>query len=179
MTYTISQLQSEELLLEHAKSSYNITLLGKYEWVLILIFILIGVGTLLFAPEHRTYAIVPLAIGIIESIKYPKRVERWVAKKKTEKKFNKEILFELVEQTLSIAYEGVTKQHRYQDMRSCWISDTGILFKVSFEEYYYISFRSLSSNVAPTEIIAFLKGKFLSSKIVVKYKTLIEELHAN
>jgi hypothetical protein len=89
MTYTISQLQSEELLLEHAKSSYNITLLGKYEWVLILVFILIGVGTLLFAPEHRTYAIVPLAIGIIELIKYPKRLERWVAKKKTEKNLTK------------------------------------------------------------------------------------------
>lgn len=170
MSYRIKQIQSTELLTEHAQSSYNITVVGKYEWVLILIFLLIGIGTLIFASESRIYAIVPLAIGIVELVKYPKRIERWVEKKKTEKKFNKEIQFELGEDSLSISYDEFKKQHRYEDMRECLISDTGFLFKISYEEYYYISFSSLSSDLSPTEVITFLTGKFQSSKITIKYR---------
>ena len=58
----------------------------------------------------------------------------------------------------SISYEKIQKYHFYSDMRECFISPMGILFKISHREYYYISFGSIQAS--KEEVIAFLKLNF-------------------
>lgn len=163
----VSQKQDRELLTEHAKSSYGLTWIGKYEWLMAVLFIIIGVLILLFTESIKASGYVFLVIGVLELIKYPKRINRWVDKKAKEKIFEKEIKFCIQDTSLKISIDNTDKEVSFSQMRNCMISNTGLLFKVSYTEYYYISFTSITSK-SPNEITEFLMARFDKKRITNK-----------
>lgn len=166
-TIEITQKQNRELLTEHAKSSYGLTWIGKYEWLMAILFLIIGILILLFTESIKASGYVFLVIGILELTKYPKRINRWVDKKAKEKIFEKEVKFIFQDKSLKISFDNTDKEISYSQMRKCMISDTGLLFKVSFTEYYYISFNSVESK-SPNEMTEYLKARFDKTRITIK-----------
>ena len=168
MKVKIIQKYDKSLLEEHAKSSFNFGALGKNELYVAIFFFLIGVAISLLLDDNRLVGIPFIAIGLLEIIKYPTREKRWVKKKEKEKLFNKDIEFEVLNDTLKINFAKETKIHQFDSMRQCLISETGILFKISWSEYYYISFKSLESELTKLDLIKHLKSQFKDGKIKEK-----------
>jgi|GEM_PF-3078442 len=166
MEIEVIQKQDRELLIEHSKSSYNFTWLGRNEWLMAIIFLIIGCVTVYLFEITGGYIFI--IIGIIELIKFPKRNERWANKKIKEKIFDKVITFKIQDKELMISYDDTNLTHSYNDMRQCLISNTGVLFKITFSEYYYISFKSIELKISKTELIPFLKSRFEKGKINIK-----------
>ncbi len=164
----IIQKQDRVLLEEHAKSSFNFGTLGKNELYVAIIFFLIGITISLLSDNNRLVGIPFITIGLIEIIKYPTREKRWLRKKEKEKLFNKYIEFEVLKESLKITFEKESKIHQFDNIRQCLISETGILFKISWSEYYYVSFKSLESDLMKLDLIQHLKTKFKAEKIKVK-----------
>lgn len=88
--------------------------------------------------------------------------------KEKEKLFNKDLEFEISDDNLSISFEEISKTHQFDRMRQCLISETGILFKISWGEYYYISFKSIDNNQLKLDLIEQLKKKFEKGRIKEK-----------
>jgi hypothetical protein len=130
-------------------------------------FFLIGAIILLF-DDNRLGGIPFIVIGLFEIIKYPTREKRWVKKKEKQGIFDKNLEFKILNDRLNIHWDKEEKSHLFSSMRKCLISDTGILFKVSWTEYYYISFKSLDSNVNEADLIDLLNKGFEKNKIIVK-----------
>jgi hypothetical protein len=170
MDFKFNQVQDRELLKEHAKSSFNFTFIGRFEWLLATIFLTIGLIILIGFESIRISGFIFIAIGILELIKYPNRIDRWVNKKIKEKKFNKKIQYALNDNDLRISFDDINKVYKYQNMRECLISDTGLLFKVSYAEYYYISFRYVDLKYDKMELITFIKSRFDNRKVMIKNK---------
>ena len=168
MKVKIIQKQDKGLLEEHAKSSFNFGTLGKNELYVAIFFFLIGVTISLLLDDNRLVGIPFIAIGLFEIIKYPTRERRWVKKKENEKLFNKDIEFEVLDDTLKINFDKESRTHQFDNMRQCLISETGILFKISWSEYYYISFKSLESDLTKLDLIQHLKSQFKDGKIKEK-----------
>ena len=95
MDFEITQIQNKELLKEHADSSYNFIFIGRFEWLLATIFLIIGLIILAGFESIKISGFIFIGIGILELVKYPSRVDRWVNKKIKEKTFNKEIQYVL------------------------------------------------------------------------------------
>jgi hypothetical protein len=164
MKVKILQKQDKELFEEHAKSSFNFGILGKNELYVAIFFFLIGVTISLLLEDNRLVGIPFIAIGLFEIIKFPTREKRW----EKEKLFNKTIEFEVLDNTLKINFDKESKTHQFNNMRQCLISETGILFKISWSEYYYISFKSLESELTKLDLIKHLKSQFKGGKIKEK-----------
>jgi len=174
MDFVITQKQDRELLKEHAYSSFNFTFIGRFEWLLATIFLIIGLIILMGFESIRIFGFIFIGIGILELVKYPSRVDRWVNKKIKEKSFNKQIQYILNDNDLSISFDDINIVHKYQNMRECLISDSGLLFKISYAEYYYISFSSVDSKYGKMGLITFLKSRFDKRKIKIKNMEYIE-----
>jgi hypothetical protein len=168
MKFKIIQKQSRDLLEEHAKSSFNFGFLGRNELYVAIGVFLVGAIISLLIDENRLIGIPFIAIGILEIVKYPTRENRWVKKKEKEKLFNKDLEFEISDDNLSISFEEISKTHQFDRMRQCLISETGILFKISWGEYYYISFKSIDNNQLKLDLIEQLKKKFEKGRIKEK-----------
>lgn len=168
MKIKIKQKQDRSLLEEHANSSFNFGSLGKNELYVAIAFFLIGIVISLLLDNNRLVGLPFIAIGLFEIIKFPTQEKRWVKKKEKEKIFNKSIDFEILDDTLRIIYDKESKTHRFSKMRKCLICETGILFKISLSEYYYISFKSLESDLKELDLINHLKSKFQEEKIKEK-----------
>ena len=167
MNIEFSQRQSRSLLEEHAKSSFNFGFLGRNELYVAVFVLLVGVVIATFYESNRAIALPFILIGLYEVVKYPTRESRWIKRKEKESIFNKEIGFKIEDDGLTVMYDEESKSHRYQDMRECMVSTTGILFKVTWTEYYYISFSSLGK-FKKEEMITFLEDKFEQGKIKLK-----------
>ena len=170
MNIEIIQKQDKDLLDEHARSSYNFTWISKNEWLMALIFLCLGIGIILFYEPLKIMGYILSGIGILELIKYPNRTNKWVNKKMNENIFNKEIKYLFHDDSLTISYDEINKKIPYNEMRQCLISDTGVLFKITFTEYYYISFKSLIDISTKREIVNFLKSRFKKENIFTKEK---------
>jgi hypothetical protein len=168
MDFEITQKQDKELLKEHANSSYNFTFIGRYEWILATMFLITGFIVLIGFESIKIAGFIFIGIGILELIKFPSRIDRWVNKKVKETIFNKEIRYVLSDNDLKISFDDIIKVHKYQNMRQCLISDTGLLFKISYAEYYYISFRYVDSKYSKMELITFIKSRFDNRMIKIK-----------
>jgi hypothetical protein len=168
MDFEITQIQDKELLEEHANSSYNFTFIGRYEWFFATIILVIGLIILIEFDSIKISGFIFIGIAILEIIKYSTRVDRWVNIKIKEKIFNKEIKYVLSENDLIISFDDVNIYHKYQNIRECLISDTGLLFKISYTEYYYISFRFIESKYSKLELISFIKNRFDKQRIKIK-----------
>jgi len=164
----IHQKHDRALLEEHAHSSFHLTWLGRNEWLVALLCALSGIlMVLLLGEDSRWLGIGLSTLGIIELIRNPSREQRWVKKKLREKIVGKEMAFRLSDDSLTIAYDKEERTHAYAAMRGCWVSSTGVLFKITYAEYYYISFNSLPKGLTPDELIKSL-ATYLGSKLVVK-----------
>ncbi|WP_020535851.1 hypothetical protein [Lewinella cohaerens] len=168
MKFVINQKQSRSLLEEHAKSSFNFTFLGRNEFLLAIIFLIVGTLIYLLNEENKLIGLPMVAIGLFEIIKYPGREKRWVKKKEKETIFNKNMVFEISKDTLKITYDKVSKSHAFSSMRKCLVSETGILFKISLTEYYYISFKGLETKTEEEDILNTLIEAFREEQIIVK-----------
>ncbi|MCX2743784.1 hypothetical protein OO013_07905 [Mangrovivirga sp. M17] len=168
MDITINQKQNRELLTVHAESSYNFTFMGRNEWILASINLIIGVAISIYYYPRWFLGLPFIAIGIFELIKFPNRVNRWVNRKEKEKIFNKDFQFIISDSSLTVSYDDESKVHEFKDMRQCLISDSGILFKISYKEYYYISYSSLGDELKVKDLINNLKTGFDEDKIKVK-----------
>ena len=82
--------------------------------------------------------------------------------------FNKDIEFEISDDSLKITFDEISKTHQFNSMRQCLISETGILFKISWSEYYYISYKSLDDDRLKLNLMEELKKKFEKGKIKEK-----------
>ena len=160
MNISIHQKQNRSLLEEHAKSSYNFGGIGKNELLIAISFLIIGILISIAFRPNWLVGVPGIIIGLIEIVKYPTREKRWVRKKEKESIFNKSLEFRLTKNALTIMYDEESKTHRYDDMRACLISDTGILFKISWVEYYYISFNSFDKETNKQELITHLESEF-------------------
>ena len=69
---------------------------------------------------------------------------------------------------MKITIEKESKIHQFDKIRQCLISETGILFKISWSEYFYISFKSLESDLMKFDLIQHLKTQFKGGKIKLK-----------
>jgi hypothetical protein len=150
MKFKIIQKQSRDLLEEHAKSSFNFGFLGRNELYVAIGVFLVGAIISLLIDENRLIGIPFIAIGILEML------------------FNKDLEFEISDDNLSISFEEISKTHQFDRMRQCLISETGILFKISWGEYYYISFKSIDNNQLKLDLIEQLKKKFEKGRIKEK-----------
>ena len=168
MEIEIIQKQDKKLLTEHAKSSYSFSWIAKNEWMLAILFLLIGLSFYFISDNLRAASYIFIAIGIIEIIKYPKRVERWVKNKTKEKLFNQNIKFKINDDFIAVSCEGINKKVEFKEMRKCLVSNSGIVFKISFTDYYYISFNSVKEVTPKHEFIEFLKTRFDKNKIKIK-----------
>lgn len=168
MKFKIIQKQSRSLLEEHAKSSFNFKSLGRNELYVAIGFLLAGAIILLLIDENRLIGIPFIAIGLLEIVKYPTREKRWVKNKEKEKVFNKDLEFEISDDNLKIFFDEISKTHQFDSMRHCLISETGILFKISWSEYYYISFESIENDQVKLDLIEHLKKKFEKGRIKEK-----------
>jgi hypothetical protein len=168
MKVKIVQKQNKELLEEHAKSSFNFGTLGKNELYVAIFFFITGVSISLVLEYNRLVGIPFIVSGLFEIIKFPTREKRWVKKKEKEKLFNKTIEFEVLDNTLEIKFDKESKSHQFNNMRQCLISETGILFKISWSEYYYISFKSLENELTKLNLIKHLKSQFKGGRIKEK-----------
>jgi hypothetical protein len=168
MKFKIIQKQSRGLLEEHAKSSFNFGSLGRNELYVAIGFFLIGAIISLLFDDNRLVGLPFILIGLFEIIKYPTREKRWVKKKEKEKLFNKDLEFEISDDNLKISFDEESKIHHYESMRQCLISETGILFKISCSEYFYLSFKSLESDLMKLDLIKHLKSQFKNGKIKEK-----------
>jgi hypothetical protein len=145
----------------------------------LLFFFLTGVIILIFFERIRLAGLIGIGIGSFELYKFPHREKRWVAKKETEKKIDTNIFFEINEKGLKVKIDTSEKEdedgfkseitHNFSKMRACFISKTGILFKISFLEYYYISFKTIEKDYSIIAIIDFLKTHFKGKKLNIKY----------
>jgi len=168
MKFKITQKQNSRLLEEHAKSSYNFGFLGRNELYIAIGFFLVGSIISLLIDENRLIGIPFIAIGLLEVMKYPTREKRWVKKKEKEKLFNKELEFEISDDNLKISFDEISKTHQFDIMRQCLISETGILFKISWSEYYYISFKSFDNDQLKLDLIEQIRKKFKKGRIKEK-----------
>lgn len=168
MNVKIIQRQDKELLEEHAKSSFNFGLLGRNKLYVAIAFFLIGITISLVLEDNRSVGIPFAIIGLIEIIKYPGREKRWVKGKEKDKFFNRDLEFEISEDYLKISFDKESKTHHFESMRQCLISETGILFKISWSEYCYISFKSLENDSMNLNLINHLKNQFREGKIKEK-----------
>lgn len=168
MKFKIIQKQSRGLLEEHAKSSFNFGTLGRNELYVAIGFFLTGTIISLLIDENRLIGIPFIAIGLLEIVKYPTREKRWVKKKEKEKLFNKVLEFEISDDSLNISFDEISKTHQFDSMRQCLISETGVLFKISWSEYYYISFKSIDNVQLKLDLIEQLKKKFGRGRIKEK-----------
>ena len=168
MKIKIIQKQDRGLLEEHAKSSFNFGTLGRNELYVAIAFFLVGAIISLLFDKNRLVGIPFTVIGLFEIIKYPTREKRWVKKKEKEKLFNKDIEFEISDDSLKITFDEISKTHQFNSMRQCLISETGILFKISWSEYYYISYKSLDDDRLKLNLMEELKKKFEKGKIKEK-----------
>lgn len=176
MSFRVHQKQTKELLEEHAKSSFNFYFFGKHEWIFAVTFILIGLGFILWSKSNLIFGSIGIGIGVYELLKFPFRISRWVSKKTKEKIFNQKILFEISDSVLKVTIEDddddekteKERSCRYDKMRVCLISKTGILFKISYTQYYYISFKEIEKNYSKMEVIDFIKSQFENSKLKIK-----------
>lgn len=168
MKFKIPQKQDTNLLNEHAKSSFNFGLVGKYELYLAIAFLIIGIIVPFLFDTSILIGLPAILIGLFEILKYPNREKRWVRKKEKEKKFNKNIEFEIFDDRLSISFNDEVKTHPFKKMRECLISETGVVFKISYLEYYYISFKSFDEDNLKSKLISHLKDQFDSKKLKEK-----------
>ena len=168
MKFVINQKQSRSLLEEHAKSSFNFTFLGRNELFVAITFVMVGMFVYLLNEENRLIGLPAMVIGLLEIIKYPNRVKRWVKKKEKEIIFNKDLLFDISKDTLKITYDKLVKTHAFSNMRKCLVSKTGILFKISLAEYYYISFKSLETKTEEEDLLNTLIEGFREEQIIEK-----------
>lgn len=165
MNLKIIQKQDRALLEEHAKSSFNFGYLERNELYVAIIFLLVGITIELLLADKRLVGAPFIIIGLIEIIKYPSRERRWVKRKEKEKLFNKSLEFEVSEDHLRINFDKeMFRIHPFKNMRACLVSETGILFKISWQEYYYISFKSLSNEQMKLDLIKHLRPKFKKGK---------------
>lgn len=186
MIYKIAQKQSRDLLFEHAKSSMNFYWIGRFEWIIAITFVVIGIIILIASKSVNYFGILWISIGCYELLKFPTREKRWVAKKKIEKKFDTEILFEIDETGLKVKIDTSEKDkeeiykyemtHKFSKMRACLISDTGILFKISYLEYYYISFKTIEKKYSVPSVVKFLKTHFNGRKFRLKPYQRLEQI---
>lgn len=168
MNLIIKQKQSRTLLEEHAKSSFNYTMIGRNELLIAIAFLLIGIFISSLNEGNRFVGLPFMAVGMLEIIKYPSRENRWVKKKEKDTIFNKNIEFEITNDSLKIRYDKEEKVHKFRDMRKCLVSETGMLFKVTLMEYYYISFKALGTNKEREALINNLSDGFERGKIKIK-----------
>lgn len=168
MDIKIYQKQSRRLLEEHAKSSFDFGFVGRNELYFAITFFLIGTLMLITLESTRLAGLPFILIGVFEIIKYPTRESRWVRKKEKEQVFNKNIEFQIGTDFLKVTYDQESKTHKYKSMRECLISKTGIVFKITISEYFYISFNSLDDESQKQGLIAHLTEKFENGKIKVK-----------
>jgi len=168
MNITISQKQNRSLLEEHASSSYNFSSLAKYELYIAIGFLVAGIlVSIVLYPKWMT-GLPMMAIGIWEIVRFPTREKRWVNRKMKEPLFDKDLTFQFQTDSLGVSFDEESRTHRYADMRACMISNTGILFKISLPEYYYISFSSLESTAQKQEILSYLRKVFDAKKLQEK-----------
>lgn len=165
MKFEIIQKQNRDLLEEHAKSSINFGFLGRNELYVAIGFFIVGFIISLLFVDNRLVGTPFMVIGLFEIIKYPTREKRWVKKKEKEKLFDKELEFEISDDKLKISFDEISKTHQFDSMRQCLISETGLLFKISWSEYYYISFKSIESDQLKLDLIDHLKKKFEQGRI--------------
>ncbi len=170
MDIRINQKQSRELLQEHAEFSFNYFALGRNELYVAIALLVLGVLISITSEQNRLTGIPFIAIGIFELIKYPSREQRWIKKKEKESKFNKILEFEISKDRLKITIDKKSNSYSFSIMRKCLISEKGILFKVSKFVYYYISFKSMPTDIDKDDLIGLLKNGFESNKIVLKEK---------
>jgi hypothetical protein len=185
MEFEINQRQSRELLDEHIRFSYNFTRIGKYEWMAALIFFIVGLIIFLCIDPIRASGLIFMGIGLFELIKYPGRYKRWVNGKVKERIFNKDFQFIFTEEYFKLSYTDkerkqvdvkgerndkqedidVERAYKYEDIKACLISNSGFVLKISFREYYYISFKSMDKKYDTSQFITFLKSRFDSKKL--------------
>lgn len=169
MTFELSQKQSKSLLEEHAKFSFNFNFWIRNEWIFAVVFLFIGLAFLIFENSIRSTGYLSVFIGILELIKFSKRSNKWVSRKVKESNFDKEITFKIDEKGLNIIIiDEKEEKHLFDKMRACHISETGILFKISYTEYYYISFRTIEKEYLVKEVVDFLQTHFDSDKLKLK-----------
>jgi len=165
MDIEIVQSQDTKLLTEHAESSFNFTFMIKNEWILASIYLIIGLIIFISTESlNKITGIIGIVIGCWELYKYPRRIKKWVSRKEKEKIFNKEIIFGINQFGLKVKIDDDEKSYKFSEMRACHISETGILFKISYPEYYYISFKSVKLNDSKEKLIDFLKANFEPKK---------------
>ena len=172
MEFTIIQKQTSAILKEQAKSSFNFTFLSRNEFYLALVFFTFGVFISLFNESTSLLGSPFMLIGGIEMLKFPFREKIWVHKKTKEEKYNKDFKFELYDDSLKVSVNGIMKLYHFEQMRKCLISETGILFKINWTEYYYISFQSFSGLEVKNSLISYLICHFNENKITIKNQTL-------
>lgn len=168
MKVKIIQKQDKRLLEEHAKSSFNFGILGRNALYLGIAFFIIGIAISWVLYENSLVGIPLIAKGLFDIIKSPSREKMWVKKKEKELLYNKNIEFEILDDTLKINFDKESKTYTFNSMLQCLISETGILFKISSAEQYYISFKSLGSDLSKLDLIKYLKNQFKDGKIKVK-----------
>jgi hypothetical protein len=169
MTFELSQKQSKSLLEEHAKFSFNFSFWIRNEWIFAVVFLFIGLAFLIFENSIRSTGYLSVFIGILELIKFSRRSNKWVSRKMKESNFDKEITFKIDDKGLNVIIDKVEKKHPFDNMRACNISETGILFKISYTEYYYISFRTIEKEYLAEDVVGFLKRHFDSDKLKLKH----------
>lgn len=165
MNITIHQKQSSYLLEEHATSSFNYTFIGRNELFLAIATLLLGLLIASVSEKNWLMGLPFVVIGMLEIIKYPNREQRWVKKKEKEALFNKTIVFTITNDSLTIKYDDKEKEHPFTEMRKCLVSEKGVLFKISRQEYYYLSFKSFKN---PEALINKLIAQFPHDQLSIK-----------
>lgn len=158
MNIHIKQIQTEEILKEHAHESFNYHFFGKYELIISLFLIFLGLIGLLFLKSLHYFFILLILIGSIEAIKFPKREKNWVKKKMKEGLYDKTVEFLFLEDTFKITINENTKEFNYKDLRSILFFKNGLLLKIHKLLYFYISYSSLADNDNKELIVAKLKA---------------------
>ena len=168
MGIEFTQKQDRALIEEHARSSFNFTFLSRNELYVAITVFIVGVIIALFDKEFLPVGVPLVLIGLYEIARFGTREKRWVNKKVKEKKFNKDINFELTDNELIVSFNEISKNHKYKDMRACIISDTGVLFKITYLEYYYISFNRIKHIINPSDLTTFLKENFEGERFEIR-----------
>ena len=156
----VKQLQNKELLLEHARSSYNLTFFGRNEIYLALILLIVGIIFIFNFDSIMFIGYALIFVGLFETIKIPFRYERFAKLKAKEKIFGKELVFRINESKLGIKVGEDEVTYNYNEMKACIISNTGILFKINLKRYFYISFKSFKNKNELDSILSILKDVF-------------------
>jgi|TARA_B100000795_G_scaffold216208_1_gene170089 hypothetical protein len=170
MHLEITQKQNRLLLEEHAQSSFNWGI-GKFELVFPSVFIIIGIVISIVNNNSILTGLPFIGIGIFEIIKYPTREKRWVNKKVKEPIFDQNITFLFQDKELKISFSESSKSYQYKNISKCLVSNTGILLKITFSEYYFISFKSIGSEENITRLITHLYSSLKTGSVKVKRHT--------